>query len=80
MLDESGRIVSTREPNLRHGPLFTLVRSRRTVIWAVYADLPADLAERVGRLAAKDLPDDPREAPQHAEQYKMARIMAYEGI
>lgn len=69
MLDDAGRIVATREPDPRPGPLLTLVRGRRTVLHAVHADLPAETAREIGRLAAQEVPDDPRTEPLHADRY-----------
>lgn len=69
-LDGAGRIVSTREPDPRPGPLLTLVRGRRTVLHAVHADLPAETAREIARLAAQEVPDDPRTEPLYADQYR----------
>jgi hypothetical protein len=69
-LDAAGRIVSTREPNGSPGPLFTLVRGAESCAWAVRADLPADLAGELSRLAGGEPPTrDLREPPLHAERY-----------
>lgn len=68
-LDGEGRILATREPDPRPGPLLTLVRGRRTVLHAVHADLPAETAREIQRLAAQEVPDDPRTEPLHADRY-----------
>ena len=68
-LDGEGRILATREPDPRPGPLLTLVRGRRTVLHAVHADLPAETAREIGRLAAQEVPDDPRTEPLYADRY-----------
>lgn len=70
MLDEAGRIVSTREPQAARGPLFFLVRGLSSCAWAVRADIPADVAEELERLARDEPPiSDFRDAPVHAERY-----------
>ncbi len=69
-LDGEGRILATREPGPRPGPLLTLVRGRRTVLHAVHADLPAETAREIARLAAQEVPDDPRTEPLYAGRYE----------
>ena len=70
MLNEDGRIVSTREPGAQRGPLFALVRSATCCAWAVRADLPHDLAGALYRLAREESPAvDLHDAPVHAERY-----------
>ena len=71
MLDEAGRIVSTREPQAARGPLFFLVRGLSSCAWAVRADIPGDVAEELERLARDEPPiSDFRNAPVHAERYR----------
>src|SRR5262245_55975731 len=68
--DAEGRITSTREPEARRGPLFTLVRSATSCAWAVRDDVPTDLARELDRLARDEPPTfDVRDAPVHADRY-----------
>ena len=70
MLDDAGRIVSTREPEATRGPLFAIVRSATACAWAVRADLPADVAGELDRLARDEPPaSDLRDAPAFADRY-----------
>jgi GNAT acetyltransferase len=70
VLDDKGRIVSTREPNATGGPLFTVIRSPRECAWAVRADIPRDLADELDRLAQTEpAAVELRHAPVHAERY-----------
>ncbi len=70
ILNEEGRIASTREPGANRGPLFSLVRSATCCAWAVRADLPNDLAGELDRLAREEPPAlDLRDAPVHADRY-----------
>src|SRR6266849_1093643 len=70
VLDEGGRIVSTREPQPTPGPLFTLVRSASSCAWAVRADVPKEVASELDRLAGEESPiKDPQAAPLHANEY-----------
>src|SRR5438874_5145717 len=70
VMDDDGRILSTREPEARRGPLFSLVRGASSCAWAVRADVPIDLASEIDRLARDEPPaSDLRDAPLHAERY-----------
>jgi hypothetical protein len=70
VLDDAGRIVSTREPEATRGPLFALVRSASACAWAVRADVPADIALELDRLARDEPPaSDLRDAPVFADRY-----------
>lgn len=70
VLDEAGRIVSTREPEATRGPLFAIVRSATACAWAVHADLPADVAGELDRVARHEPPaSDLRDAPAFADRY-----------
>jgi GNAT superfamily N-acetyltransferase len=70
VLDERGRIVSTREPEASPGPLFALARGAEGCAWAVRVDVSDDLAEEVERLAREEAPAlDLRDGPMHAERY-----------
>lgn len=52
VLNENGRIVSTREPGATRGPLFALVRGLSSCAWAVRADVSDDVASELDRLAS----------------------------
>lgn len=70
VLNDAGRIVSTREPGPTAGPAFALVRGRTSCAYAAHANIPDELASRVLALArtepsAQDLEDD----PVHASPY-----------
>ena len=70
MLDEHGRIRSTREPEPTPGPLFTLIRSMSSCAWAVRADVSGELAIELDRLAGEEPPiQDSQAAPLHADTY-----------
>lgn len=70
VLDERGRIVSTREPRATHGPLFSIIRSATECAWAVRDDLPEEAVESMAALALEEPPiGDLQTAPVHAEQY-----------
>lgn len=70
VLNEQGRILSTREPEASPGPLFSLVRSKDGCAWAVRADFPSDLADELDRLAREEPPSlGLRAAPVHTDRY-----------
>ncbi len=70
VLDDEGRIVSTREPNPVPGPAFSLIRDRGTCTWAVHVDVPAHLARELGALAQSEPPAGTlAEPPRHANAY-----------
>lgn len=70
VLNEEGRIVSTREPNPQPGPRFALIRDAEQAVWATRADVPTDLARRIDDLAREEPPvRDFRSTPLHAKQY-----------
>src|SRR5262249_55697757 len=70
LLNDDGRIISTREPQALRGPLFTLVRSATSCAWAVRADVPTHLADELDRLARDEpLTLDLRVTPVHADRY-----------
>ena len=70
VLNDGGRIVSTREPQGTRGPLFTLVRGLSSCAWAVRADVSDGTAVELDRIA-RDEPaaTDFRYAPVHADRY-----------
>lgn len=70
VLNGESRITSTREPGANPGPLFALVRSATACAWTVRADVPADIANALERLAREEPPVlDLRDAPKHADRY-----------
>ena len=70
-LDNTGRILGTREPDPDPGPLFALIRGRTGCAWAVRADVPQEVAEELDGLAREEPPvADLRDAPVHAERYR----------
>jgi hypothetical protein len=75
VLDGAGRIASTREPLPSPLPRFTLVRGRASCAFAVRADVPAPLADELGRLAREEPSlddlrlDELSGEPLHAERY-----------
>lgn len=70
VFNETGRIVSTREPDGIHGPLFILVRGSSSCAWAVRADVAGDVASELDRLAGDEPPaSDFRDPPVHAKWY-----------
>jgi len=70
VLNDEGRIVSTREPGANRGPLFSLARSATRCAWAVRAGLPSDLTAEIDRLAREEPPTSAlRDAPVHADRY-----------
>ena len=70
VLDDAGRVVSTREPNPSPGPAFSLVRDRSACAWAVHVDVATGVADEVASLAQREPPltglSDP---PKHADAY-----------
>jgi len=70
VLNDDGRIRSTREPNPNGGPIFSLIRGRTHCAWAVHADVPETLAREVGDLArAEPAGRDFESAPKYAKDY-----------
>jgi hypothetical protein len=70
VLDDRGRITSTREPDATHGPLFTIMRGASSCAWLLHADVPDDAASAIERLARDEPPTtDFRAPPVNAERY-----------
>lgn len=68
--DKNGRIISTREPNPRPGPRFSLIRGNTECAWATRADVSNALAAQVDRLAREEPTlKDFRCEPLHATRY-----------
>ena len=71
LLDGAGHIRGTREPDPEPGPLFALIRGRTSCAWAVRADVPQEIAEKLAGLAREEPPAaDFRDAPMHAQRYR----------
>ena len=71
VLDAGGRILSTREPEPKSGPLFILIRSTVDCIWAIRIDVSEAVAEELNRLAKEESPlSNLREVPMHADRYQ----------
>jgi len=70
ILDDRGRIVSTREPEPRSGPRFILIRDASRCTWALHAEVSDEVAAKVTALAADEPPEpDPRVQPRHERAY-----------
>lgn len=70
VLNEAGRIRSTREPNPSSGPTFALIRGGTHCVWAVHADVPEQLGREVGDLArAEPAGTDFEAEPKYAQDY-----------
>jgi hypothetical protein len=70
ILNDDGRILSTREPGASRGPLFSLVRGATGCAWAVRVDLPPELASKLDHLAQQEPPtSDFRAGPVYADRY-----------
>jgi len=70
VLNDEGRIISTREPGSNRVPLFALVRSATDRTWAVHADVPEEIASEIDRVARTEPQvSDLRNAPVHADRY-----------
>lgn len=70
VLNDAGRILSTREPGAAPGPLFSLIRGPAGCAWAVRADVPHAVAVDLDHLAAEEPPiSDLRALPVHMDRY-----------
>jgi hypothetical protein len=70
VLNDKGRIVSTREPNPSPGPTFSLIRGTTSCAWAIHADVPDRLAGQLEALARQESPTKHfRNDPLHAKRY-----------
>lgn len=69
-LDGNGRIVGTREPDPRPGPLFSLIRGNEGCAWAVRSDVPDGIYSELDTLASREPPlSHFKGAPVFAERY-----------
>jgi hypothetical protein len=70
VLDDAGRIVSTREPNAAAGPAFSLIRDQYACAWAVHRDVPEQLTHDLVALARTEPPaEEFTDPPTHAKTY-----------
>jgi RimJ/RimL family protein N-acetyltransferase len=70
VLDDEGRILSTREPNAGPGPAFSLIRDARACAWAVNADIPSQLTRELAALARTESPTSAfADPPSHGDAY-----------
>ena len=70
LLDEVGRITSTREPQATPGPMFSLVRSTTSCAWAVRSDITQVVADELNHLARQEPPlSGLRDVPLYADRY-----------
>ncbi len=70
VLNDAGRIASTREPRPAAGPLFSLIRTPADCAWAVRADVSDGVADQLNELARREPPaQDMRQPPIYASRY-----------
>jgi len=70
VLNEKGRIISTREPNPGPGPGFALIRGLAGCAWAAHSALAEPVAEELETWAREETPSqDLRSQPRHARRY-----------
>jgi hypothetical protein len=73
VLNDRGRIVSTREPRPSSGPAFMLTRGSTAIAWAVRVDVSADVADELEALARQEpVPPEWERPPIHARRYQAA--------
>ncbi len=70
VLDDRGRIVSTREPQPRPGPAFMFIRGAESLAWAVRADISDAISDELGSLARQEPVSPEREPPVYAGRYQ----------
>jgi len=73
VLDERGRIHSTREPRPAPAPAFVFVRGMAVCVWAVRTDVPERVAGELDRLASQERPRIVGDLDQpllHARRYE----------
>lgn len=70
VLDEHGRIVSTREPNANRGPLVAVSKSLQACALAIRADIPPAIASEIDRLSQLEVPPlDLQQGPNQSHRY-----------
>lgn len=67
--DARGRLLRAREPSRLPAPRFHLARTLLGALWRLRADLPADVAIRLARLAGKEAPLGADSAPPEREEF-----------
>ncbi len=71
ILDDRGRIISTREPLSSPGPVFILIRGETTVEWAIRTDVADDVAGELNSLARQEVASTEwGQPPIHAQRYQ----------
>jgi hypothetical protein len=71
LLDEKGRILSTREPLPAPGPSFILIRGRSGCAWAAHAGVAGEVADELERLVVTEPAlFDFHTQPANAERYR----------
>lgn len=70
VLNDAGRVTSTRDAAASRGALFCLVRSSTRCSWAVRADVPEAVTVELDRLAREEPPArELRDVPVNADRY-----------
>lgn len=69
VLDDLGRLVSTREPGAHRPPSFALIRGGGTLAWAVRNDIPAEIVAELDEFARAEPTDKMERDPVNAERY-----------
>lgn len=70
VLDEHGRIISTREPGAPRGPLVAVSKSLQACALAVRADIPPAIANEIDRLSQLETsPLDLQQGPTQSHRY-----------
>jgi hypothetical protein len=70
VLDEHGRIVSTREPGANRGPLVAVSKSLKACALAIRADIPPAIASEIDQLAELETPPlDLQQGPTKSHRY-----------
>jgi hypothetical protein len=71
VLNDRGRIVSTREPRPSLGPAFMLIRGMTQLAWAIRVDVVDEVADELNDLARQELASPEwRRPPVHARRYQ----------
>ena len=71
VLNDAGRVVSTREPNPSPGPQFVLIRDGSRCAWAIHDDVSPELAAQLDALArCEPAAGDARSEPVYTSRYR----------